>query len=94
MGGGERSTALDERCGSNSAASRIGTSLALLAIVAGALLPRLHNLDQWGLWDDELFTVSHAIELAGFVNTRALAWLPGARAADLVVWWDRGYNPE
>ena len=67
---------MDEPRVGNSAASRLGTSLALLAIVAGALLLRLHNLDQWGLWDDELFTVRHAIELADFVNPRALAWLP------------------
>ena len=43
-------------------AKRLGTSLALLGIIAGALLLRLHNLDQWGLWDDELFTVQHALE--------------------------------
>ncbi|HSA83188.1 MAG TPA: hypothetical protein VLE23_20385 [Geminicoccaceae bacterium] len=58
-------------------ASRLGTTLALLGIVAGALLLRLHNLEQWGLWDDELFSVQHAIELAdGLVDGRVLAWLP------------------
>ena len=62
---GEPTTTLDDLRVGNSAAGRLGTSLALLAIVAGALLLRLHNLDRWGLWDDELFTVKHAIELAG-----------------------------
>src|SRR5690606_6808295 len=50
--------------------------LALLAIALGALLLRLHNLDQWGLWDDELFTVTHALGLSETVGTRFLAWLP------------------
>ena len=70
---GELTTTLDDLRVGNSAAGRLGTSLALLAIVAGALLLRLHNLDRWGLWDDELFTVKHAIELAG---SRDPAWLP------------------
>jgi hypothetical protein len=59
-----------------SATSRPGTWLALLAMVAGALLLRLHNLEQWGLWDDELFTVRHAIALTDFLDSRLLAWLP------------------
>lgn len=58
-------------------ASRLGTSLALLAIVGGALVLRLLKLEQWGLWDDELFTLQHAIELtADFFNQDLLAWLP------------------
>jgi hypothetical protein len=65
------------------AASRLGTSLALLGIVAGALLLRLHNLEQWGLWDDELFTVKHAIQLTDFVTLRVLAWLPHRIAFEL-----------
>jgi hypothetical protein len=61
----------------SAAAIRLGTTLALLGIVAGALLLRLHNLERWGLWDDELFSVQHAIEVAnGLVNWRVLAWLP------------------
>jgi len=54
-----------------------GTLVLLLVIVAGALLLRLHNLEQWGLWVDELFTVQHAAELAdGDINTRSLAYAP------------------
>lgn len=56
---------------------RLGTLLLLLGIVAGALLLRFYNLDQWGLWDDELYSVQHAAELAtGLVDYRVLAWLP------------------
>ena len=73
---GEPRPILDERAVSDRAVSRLGTSLALLAIVAGALLLRLHNLEQWGLWDDELFTLNHAIGLTESVDYRVVAWLP------------------
>jgi Dolichyl-phosphate-mannose-protein mannosyltransferase len=60
----------------DSLAKRLGASLALLGIIAGALLLRLHNLDQWGLWDDELFSVKHALEPFNFLGWQALAWVP------------------
>jgi hypothetical protein len=67
---------LDEPAVRDRAATRLGTALALLVIVAGALLLRLHNLERWGMWDDELFTVHHAIELTGKIDSRFLAWWP------------------
>jgi hypothetical protein len=73
---GKPAATLDESRIRESTASGLGTSLALLAIVAGALLLRLHNLEQWGIWDDELFTVKHALELTGYVSSRIMAWLP------------------
>ena len=73
---GELPPTLDGPPAGDPAASRLGMSLALLGIVAGTLLLRWHNLEQWGLWDDELFTVKHAIELTDFVTLRVLAWLP------------------
>jgi hypothetical protein len=55
----------------------LGTWLVLLGITAGALLLRLHNLEKWGLWIDELHTVQHSVELAfGMIDTRSLAYLP------------------
>lgn len=54
----------------------LGTLLMLLGITAGALLLRLHNLGQWGVWIDELYTVQHAAELAsGWINARSIAYL-------------------
>jgi hypothetical protein len=79
---GEPTLTSDEAVG-DSAASRLGISSALLGIVAGALLLRLHNLEQWGLWDDELFSVKHAIELTDFLTLRVLAWLPHRIAFEL-----------
>jgi Dolichyl-phosphate-mannose-protein mannosyltransferase len=73
---GESTAALDEPRIGNATASGLGVSMALLAIVAGALLLRLHNLEQWGIWDDELFTVKHAIGLTSYLSSRVLAWLP------------------
>ena len=74
-GASDAAAALDD-ARIDSAARRLGTLLALLVIVAGALLLRLHNLDQWGLWDDELFTVKHALGLTSLGSSRVLAWLP------------------
>jgi mannosyltransferase len=74
-GAGEATAALDE-AGIGSAANRLGMLLALLVIVAGALLLRMHNLDKWGLWDDELFTVRNALRLTSLGNSQVFAWLP------------------
>ena len=57
-------------------AKRLGASLALLGMIAGALLLRLHNLELWGLWDDELFSVQHALEPFNFLGWQPLAWVP------------------
>ena len=56
----------------------------LLGISAGALLLRFHNLEEWGLWVDELFSVQHAAELAaGRINSRFFAYLPTVIALEL-----------
>ena len=57
-------------------AERLGASLALLGIIAGALLLRLHNLELWGLWDDELFSAQHALEPFNFLGWQPLARVP------------------
>ena len=52
-----------------------GTFGLLLAIAVAALLLRFVNLDQWGLWVDELYTVQHAAELAdGDIDTRSIGY--------------------
>lgn len=49
----------------------------VLGITISALLLRSVNLDKWGLWVDELYSVRHAAELAdGQINVRSLAYLP------------------
>jgi hypothetical protein len=60
----------------DSLAERLGTSLVLLGIIAGALLLRLHNLDLWGLWDDEVFSVRWALEPFNLLGWQPLAWVP------------------
>ena len=62
----------------------LGTLLMLLGITTGALLLRFHNLEEWGLWVDELFSVQHAAELAaGRITSRFLAYLPTVIALEL-----------
>jgi hypothetical protein len=49
----------------------------LLAITVGALALRLHNLADWGMWIDELYTVMRAAEVAGgAVHARTFAYWP------------------
>ena len=51
-------------CGPSSRAApadRVGTLargslIAVLAIAVAALLLRLHNIDRWGMWIDELYS--------------------------------------
>jgi hypothetical protein len=62
----------------------LGTVLIVLGITASALLLRFHNLEEWGLWVDELFSVQHAAELAaGRINSRFFAYLPTVIALEL-----------
>lgn len=59
--------------------------MMVLVIAVGALLLRFHNIDQWGMWIDELYSVKHAAEFArgaGF-TTRTLAHLPTMVALEL-----------
>jgi hypothetical protein len=67
----------------DSPAQRLGMSLALLAIFTGALLLRLHNLEQWGLWDDELFTVRWALSPFNILGWQPLGWVPHRIAFEL-----------
>jgi hypothetical protein len=45
--------------------------MLLLLIVASALLLRFHNIDKWGMWIDELWSVQHAVEIG---SAEATVW--------------------
>lgn len=64
---------------------RAVNSMTFLMIAVGALLLRFYNIDQWGMWIDELYSVKHAAEIAGGsgFNTRSLAYLPTMVALEL-----------
>ena len=59
--------------------------MTFLVIAVGALLLRFHNIDQWGMWIDELYSVKHAAEFAGGrgFTTRTIAYLPTMVALEL-----------
>jgi Dolichyl-phosphate-mannose-protein mannosyltransferase len=58
--------------------------VAILVIAVGALLLRFHNIDEWGMWIDELYSVQRAAELAhGDVNSRTPAYVQTLIALEL-----------